>query len=58
MKPDQTTITGRRITPAVAGNSKTAPQPAVRVLSQPGVAYAIASVADPEEYVEHASHHD
>jgi hypothetical protein len=41
MKPDQTTITGRRITPAVAGNSKTAPQPAVRVLSQPGVAYAI-----------------
>ena len=41
MKPDQTTISGSRITTSVAGNSKTVPQPTVRVLSQPGVAYAV-----------------
>ena len=41
MRPDPTTIAGSRITPSVGRNSKTVPQPTVRVLSQPGTAYAV-----------------
>lgn len=41
MRPDATTIAGSRITPSVVGNSKTVAQPTVRVLSQPGAAYAV-----------------